>query len=585
MKKLINIKIDNINVETREGESILEAAKSVGIKIPSLCYLNMKEIGYKNNCSSCRICIVEVKGRKNLAPACSTPVTDGMEVTTNSLRVIKERKTILELMLSDHPADCLICEKNGKCDLQKLAIEFGIREIRFKGKKTDNRVEFSPSIIRDANKCILCKRCETMCRDIQTCNVLSSIQRGFNASMATAFEQNLDTTICTNCGQCVAVCPVGALHETDYTKQLFDDLSKKDNYVIIQVAPAIRVSIGEEFGFAPGEDVTGKLVTALKMVGFTYVFDTNFAADLTIVEEASELKERLEKYLNGEPTRLPLITSCCPSWVKFAEHHFHNFLGNLSTAKSPQQMFGALAKNIWAKEMNISKDKIVCVSAMPCLAKKYEASRHKFKDGGRPDVDYSISTRQLASLLKQANIDLKNLPETKFDSPLGYSTGAADIFGKSGGVIEAATRTLSELITGEELEKVDFEQFRGIDGIRIAEVNIKDTKLRIGVVNGLGSARELLNKIEKGEENLHAIEIMACKGGCVGGGGQPFHYGNFDIVKDRIKGLEKIDSEKIIRKSHDNPYIIELYKKYFNKPLSHEAHQLLHTYYSPKKHI
>lgn len=585
MKKLINIKIDGIDVETRAGQTILEAAKSVGIKIPSLCHLHIKEIGYKNNCSSCRICVVEVKGRKNLAAACSTPVAEGMEITTNSLRVIKERKTILELMLSDHPSDCLLCEKNGKCDLQRLAIEFGIREIRFKGKKTNNRVEYSPSIIRDADKCILCKRCETMCREIQTCSVLSSINRGFNASMATAFEQNLETTICTNCGQCVAVCPVGALHETDYTKQLFDDLSNKEKKVIVQVAPAVRVAIGEEFGFAPGEDLTGKLVTALKMVGFSHVFDTNFAADLTIMEEGSEFKERLEKYLAGEPVKLPLITSCCPAWVKFAEHHFHNFLGNLSTAKSPQQMFGAVAKNIWAKENGISKEKIICVSIMPCLAKKYEASRHKFKDGGIPDVDYSISTRQIASLLKQANIDLRTLPESKFDNPLGYSTGAADIFGKTGGVIEAATRTLYELVTGEELEKVDFEQFRGIEGIRIAEIHVNGIKLRIGVVNGLGAARELLNKIEKGEETLHAIEVMACKGGCVGGGGQPFHYGNFEIVKERIKGLEKIDSGKIIRKSHDNPYIVELYKKYLKEPLSHEAHQLLHTYYSPKKRI
>ena len=585
MKKLINIKIDGIDVETRAGQTILEAAKSVGIKIPSLCHLHIKEIGYKNNCSSCRICVVEVKGRKNLAAACSTPVAEGMEITTNSLRVIKERKTILELMLSDHPSDCLLCEKSGKCDLQRLAIEFGIREIRFKGKKTNNRVEYSPSIIRDADKCILCKRCETMCREIQTYSVLSSINRGFNASMATAFEQNLETTICTNCGQCVAVCPVGALHETDYTKQLFDDLSNKEKKVIVQVAPAVRVAIGEEFGFAPGEDLTGKLVTALKMVGFSHVFDTNFAADLTIMEEGSEFKERLEKYLAGEPVKLPLITSCCPAWVKFAEHHFHNFLGNLSTAKSPQQMFGAVAKNIWAKENGISKEKIICVSIMPCLAKKYEASRHKFKDGGIPDVDYSISTRQIASLLKQANIDLRTLPESKFDNPLGYSTGAADIFGKTGGVIEAATRTLYELVTGEELEKVDFEQFRGIEGIRIAEIPANGIKLRIGVVNGLGAARELLNKIEKGEETLHAIEVMACKGGCVGGGGQPFHYGNFEIVKERIKGLEKIDSGKIIRKSHDNPYIIELYKKYLKEPLSHEAHQLLHTYYSPKKRI
>lgn len=583
--KLIKINIDGIEIETKNGQTILEAAKSVGINIPSLCYLQMNEIGYKNNCSSCRICVVEVEGRKNLAPACSTPVFEGMKVTTNSLRVMKERKTILELMLSDHPSDCLLCVKNGKCELQNLAAQFGIREIRFKGKKTNYRSEFSPSIIRDPDKCILCKRCETMCRDIQTCSVLSSVQRGFNATMATAFEQNLETTICTYCGQCVAVCPVGALYETDYTKQLMNDLSSKDKNVIVQVAPAVRVAIGEEFGFNPGEDLTGKLVTALKMVGFSHVFDTNFAADLTIMEEASELKERLNKFLAGEPVNLPIITSCCPAWVKFAEHHFHQFLGHLSTAKSPQQMFGAVAKNIWTKEANVNRDNVVCVSIMPCLAKKYEASRDEFKAGGEPDVDYSISTRQLARLLKQANIDLKTLPESKFDNPLGYSTGAADIFGKTGGVIEAATRTLYEWVTGDELEKVDFEQFRGIEGIRIAEIPVGDVKLRIGVVNGLGAARELLNKIHRGEETLHAVEIMACKGGCVGGGGQPFHHGDFNIVKERIKGIEKIDSGKIIRKSHENPHIIELYKKYLGEPLSHEAHQLLHTYYTPKKDI
>ncbi|MGL5057574.1 MAG: NADH-dependent [FeFe] hydrogenase, group A6, partial [Fusobacteriaceae bacterium] len=518
-----------------------------------------------------------------LAPACATPVHEGMVVRTNTMRVMDRRKTVLELLLSDHPKDCLICSKNGECELQKLAMEFGIMEIRYKGKESSHKQEISSSIIRDPNKCIMCRRCETMCNKIQTCGILSGIGRGFEAVVSTAFNKNLGETDCTYCGQCVAVCPVGALHENDHTWKLVQDLANSEKKVIVQVAPAVRVAIGEEFGL-PGQDVTKKMVTALRKLGFDAVFDTNFAADLTIMEEAAEFKDRLMRHLDGDKTvKLPILTSCCPAWVKFIESNYPEMLDIPSTAKSPQQIFGAVAKHIWAKEEGIDRKNLICVSVMPCLAKKYEASRPEFTKDGIPDVDYSISTRELAKLLKQANIDLATVEKGEFDSPLGYSTGAADIFGRTGGVIEAATRTVFEWITGETLIKVDFEMLRGLEAVRVAEVPIGNLNLRIGIAHGLGAARELLNKVRDGEINLHAIEIMACKGGCIGGGGQPYHHGNFNVIKKRYEVLQGIDDKKELRKSHENPYVIELYKKYFKEPLSHEAHELLHTNYYSKK--
>ena len=576
--------IDGKEVETIKGTTILDAAKMIGIKIPSLCFMEIPEMGFKNNCASCRICVVEVVGRKNLVPACATPVTPGMVVNTNTMEVLEKRRNVLELMLSNHPTDCLICAKNGNCDLQTLAREFGIRDIRFKGKIFEYRREVSPSIVRDLDKCIMCRRCETMCNKVQTCEVLSGINRGFKSIVSTVFEKDLDKTNCTFCGQCVAVCPVGALYEKDYTWQLVKDIANPKKRVVVQVAPAVRVAIGEEFGLPPGTDVTGELVTALKKLGFDEVFDTNFAADLTIMEEAAEFKNRLERHLNGdESVKLPILTSCCPAWVNFIEHHFQDMLDVPSTAKSPQQMFGAVAKNIWGAARGINREDLICVSIMPCLAKKFESGRSEFSENGNPDVDYSISTRELAHLLKQSNIDLRTLTKSQFDNPLGYSTGAADIFGRTGGVIEAATRTLYEWITGEELEKVDFYQLRGLDGVRIAEIKVKDLNLRIGIANGLGSARELLNKVRNGEEQFHAIEIMACRGGCIGGGGQPYHHGDFSVIERRYEALQNIDSMKLIRKSNHNPYVQSLYEKYFTEPLSTESHRLLHTTYYPKK--
>ncbi len=582
--EMVKLTIDGIQTEAPKGATILSAAKTLGIEVPSLCHLQIGAADYKNDCASCRICVVEVEGRRNLAPSCATPVYEGMNVTTNSMRVMHARKTVLELMLSDHPKDCLACSKNGECELQDLAIQFGVREVRFAGKESTYRQDISPSIIRDIDKCIMCRRCETMCNEVQTCGVLSGVNRGFEAVVAPAFEQDLSDSTCTYCGQCVAVCPVGALHEADYTWDVVRAISNPSKKVIVQIAPAVRVALGEEFGLEPGTDVTGKMVTALRKLGFDKVFDTNWAADLTIMEEGTEFKERLEKFLAGDKdVKLPLLTSCCPAWVKFFEHNYPDMLDVPSTAKSPQQMFGAVAKEIWAPEEGIKREDLVVVSVMPCLAKKYEVSREEFSKDGNPDVDISISTRELAKLLKQANIDLSKLTDGEFDNPLGASTGAADIFGRTGGVIEAATRTLYEVITGETLEAVEFEALRGWEGFRAANVKVGDLELRIGIAHGLGEARKMLDKIRAGEENFHAIEIMACKGGCIGGGGQPFHHGNESILKKRTEGINAIDAGKEMRKSHDNPFIKEIYEKHLGEPLSHKAHHLLHTKYFARK--
>ena len=585
-KKMVNVIIDDKHVQVPAGTTIHMAAKEVGINIPTLCYLNLKDFGCVNKVASCRVCVVEVEGKGNLAPACSTPVFEGMKVCTNSIRVLNSRKTVLELMLSDHPKDCLTCQKSGECELQNLAISFGIREIKYKGKESTYRKDATKSIIRDRDKCIMCRRCETMCNEVQTVGVLSAIDRGFNAVVSTALEMDLKDSVCTFCGQCVAVCPTGALVERDATWDVLAALANPKKTVIVQTAPAVRTALGEEFGYPAGTGVTGKLAAALRKLGFSKVFDTDFAADLTIMEEASELLDRLTRYKAGDKTvKLPLLTSCCPAWVNFFEHNFPDLLDIPSSAKSPMQMFSAVAKNIYTKELGIDRKDLVVVSVMPCLAKKYEADREEFSKDGNYDTDIVITTRELARLIKYANINFHSLEDEDFDKPLGESTGAGVIFGRTGGVIEAALRTAADWYTGESLEKIDYKEVRGLEGVRSADVKVGDLDLKIGIAHGLGEARKLLNEIRAGKSQYHAIEIMACKGGCIGGGGQPYHHGDTEILKKRISVINSEDTSKTLRKSHENPYIKRLYEAYFDKPMSHNAHELLHTRYFEKNKI
>ena len=585
-KKMVNVIIDDKHVQVPAGTTIHMAAKEVGINIPTLCYLNLKDFGCVNKVASCRVCVVEVEGKGNLAPACSTPVFEGMKVCTNSIRVLNSRKTVLELMLSDHPKDCLTCQKSGECELQNLAISFGIREIKYKGKESTYRKDATKSIIRDRDKCIMCRRCETMCNEVQTVGVLSAIDRGFNAVVSTALEMDLKDSVCTFCGQCVAVCPTGALVERDATWDVLAALANPKKTVIVQTAPAVRTALGEEFGYPAGTGVTGKLAAALRKLGFSKVFDTDFAADLTIMEEASELLDRLTRYKAGDKTvKLPLLTSCCPAWVNFFEHNFPDLLDIPSSAKSPMQMFSAVAKNIYTKELGIDRKDLVVVSVMPCLAKKYEADREEFSKDGNYDTDIVITTRELARLIKYANINFHALEDEDFDKPLGESTGAGVIFGRTGGVIEAALRTAADWYTGESLEKIDYKEVRGLEGVRSADVKVGDLDLKIGIAHGLGEARKLLNEIRAGKSHYHAIEIMACKGGCIGGGGQPYHHGDTEILKKRISVINSEDTSKTLRKSHENPYIKRLYEAYFDKPMSHNAHELLHTRYFEKSKI
>lgn len=581
----IKLTIDGKSVEVPKGTTIYKAAKSLGIDIPILCYMDLKGLNIENKPGGCRICVVEVEGRRNLASSCSTDVSEGMVVKTSSIRVLNARRTVMELILSDHPKDCLTCAKSGKCDLQTMAIKLGIRDIPGQefAEMSTYRLDTSPSIIREMDKCIMCRRCETMCNDFQTVGALSAVNRGFMSVVAPAFEMNLEHSPCTYCGQCVAVCPTGALTEVDHTRKVIAALSDPTKTVIVQTAPAVRAALGEEFGLEPGTLVTGKMVSALRTLGFDYVFDTDFAADLTIMEEGSELLGRLGKFLAGDKNvKLPILTSCCPAWVNFFEHNFPDMKDIPSTARSPQQMFGSIAKTYFADKIGVKRENLVVVSIMPCLAKKYECQRDEFSVDGNPDVDYSISTRELGFLVNQANIQFNDLPEQDFDKPMGESTGAAVIFGTTGGVIEAATRTAYELHTGKSLTKVDFQELRGLEGIRHATIDFGGFPLKIGIAHGLGNARKLLDDIKAGKSEFHAIEIMACPGGCIGGGGQPLHHGDSKILKARAKAIYAEDAGKSIRKSHENPYIIKLYEEFLGKPLSEKAHHLLHTHYFDK---
>ncbi|OJV63199.1 MAG: NADH:ubiquinone oxidoreductase [Clostridiales bacterium 38-18] len=579
--KMINIKINDMPLQVMEGTTILEASKQVGLKIPTLCHMNLKDFGIVNQSASCRVCMVEVEGRPALAPSCSELCTEGMVIRTDNLRAISARRTAVELLLSNHPFDCLLCPKNLECDLQALAQDLGIRDIRYAGEKMNYQKDTSSyALVKDPNKCVMCRRCETMCNTVQTCGILSAVNRGFDVFVGPAFNLDMVDTSCTFCGQCVAVCPTAALTEVNNTDAVWEALNNPKKHVVVQVAPAVRVAIGELFNMDAGTITTGKLVSSLRSLHFDAIFDTDFGADLTIMEEASELIHRIQ---NGGT--LPMLTSCCPAWVKFFEHQFPDMLDIPSTCKSPQIMMGAVIKTYYAEKMNLKPEDIVVVSVMPCLAKKAEAARPELTKDNNNNVDLVLTTRELGLMLKEAGINFAGLPDSDFDHLLGESTGASVIFGTTGGVIEAAVRTAYDWITGETLEKVDFQQLRGLEGIRSATVKVGDLNLRIGIAHGLGNARKLLEDIKAGISQFDAIEIMACPGGCIGGGGQPYHHGDMEIIKKRQAAIYAEDRGKVLRKSHDNPYIKQLYEEFLGTPNSHKAHDLLHTHYIPKEKI
>jgi len=579
---MITVNINGRDVSVEDNSTVLEAAKKLGIEIPTLCHMKLDCFDKEHRVGSCRVCVVEVEGRPNLAPSCCTPVMEGMKIKTNSMRAINGRRTMLDLILSDHPKDCLVCEKNQECELQTLAMKMGLHQITYEGEMSHKPIDLAnQSIVRDADKCIMCRRCETACNDIQTVGVLSAEGRGFGAVVTPTLGKPLAETHCTFCGQCVSVCPTGALTEMSNIRDVWKALNDPTKTVVVQTAPAVRVAIGEEFGAEPGTISTGKMAAALRNLGFDKVFDTDWAADLTIMEETTELIERVTKNEN-----LPILTSCCPGWVKFFEHQFPDLLHIPSTAKSPQQMFGAIAKSFYAEKIGVKPEDMVVVSIMPCLAKKYEANREEFRRNGVKDVDLVLSTRELAKMLKEAGCCWKSLEDSDFDNPLGESTGAAIIFGASGGVLEAALRTAADWISGQDLKEIDYKAVRGMMGIREATVNVPNLgDVRVAVASSLGNARKLLEKIRKGEANYHAIEIMACPGGCLNGGGQPYTHGDTDILKKRQEAIYREDLGKPIRKSHENPAIKAIYKDFLDKPGSHKAHELLHTKYVERKKV
>ena len=569
----VNIKINGKEISCPADYTILEAARLANIDIPTLCYL--KDV---SQTGSCRMCVVEVKGARALAAACVYPVNEGMEVFTNTAKVRAARKSTLELLLSNHDRKCLTCVRNKNCELQSLSEELGVTEIPFDGERIPYEIQdSSPSIVRDNNKCVLCRRCVSACKDIQTVSVIDAQERGFATTIGCAFEESLDNVACVNCGQCIVSCPVGALTEKDNTKEVWDAINDPETVVVVQTAPAVRAALGEEFGMAIGTPVTGKMAAALRRVGFDRVFDTDTGADLTILEEGTEFINRLK---NGG--KLPLITSCSPGWVKFCEHNFPDFLDNLSSCKSPHQMFGAVVKSFYAEKNGLDPKKIFNVSVMPCVAKKFESARPEMENEGLRDIDAVISTRELAKMIKESGIDFVNLPDEKFDAPFEEASGAGVIFGCTGGVMEAALRTVSEVLEGKSFDNVEYHAVRGTEGIKEATLNIAGTDVKIAVVSGLGNARKLLDAIRAGEADYHFIEIMACPGGCVNGGGQPIVpskvRAKIDIKTERAKALYSEDERATIRKSHENPDITLLYKEFFGEPGSHKAHELLHTH-------
>lgn len=571
---MVNLKINGIDVSAPEGSTVLEAARQAGIDIPTLCYL--KDV---SQTGSCRMCVVEIKGARALQAACVYPVSEGIEVLTHSARVKRARKTTLELILSNHERKCLTCTRNQNCELQALCDELGVSDIAYEGVRNEYKIDdLSPSIVRDNNKCVLCRRCVSACKDVQTVAVIDTMERGFATKVGCAFDAPLAETACVNCGQCIAACPVGALYEKDGTAAVWEAIEDEDKYVVVQTAPAVRAALGEEFGLPMGTPVTGKMAAALKRMGFDKVFDTDTGADVTIMEEGTELLERLQ---NGG--KLPLITSCSPGWIKFCEHNFPDFLDNLSSCKSPHQMFGALLKTYYAKKEGIDPKKMFVVSVMPCTAKKFESARDEMEHGGLHDVDAVITTRELAKMIKESGIQFTRLADEDFDNPFSEASGAGVIFGATGGVTEAALRTVYEIVEKKPLDKVEFEAIRGTDGIKEATVTLGGKDVRVAIAHGLGNARALLEAIRNGEKSYEFVEIMACPGGCVTGGGQPIchskTYMDVDVKAERAKALYSEDARLSIRKSHENPDIKKLYEEFLEKPGSHIAHELLHTHY------
>ncbi len=582
---MINLTINDRRVTADEGMTIMEAAKANNISIPNLCYLEGK-----HKFGSCRICVVEVEGAKTLQASCMTKAAEGMVVNTNSAKVRKMRKVLYELILSEHSKDCLTCKRNQSCSLQELGRTLGIEETRFEGEQPLRVIDSSVAIIRDTSKCVLCRRCVTACNEIQGVGVLNAQNRGFKTVISPAMDLPIGEVNCVACGQCTVVCPVGALKETDGIQSVWNALYDNNKRVVVQVAPAVRVALGEEFGYEIGTQVTGKMAAALHALGFDDVFDTNFTADLTIMEEGTELLHRLEDALSGKGATLPMITSCSPGWIKYVEHTYPEQLDHLSTCKSPHTMLGALVKSFYAEKIQADPKDIFVVSVMPCTAKKLEITRSEMRNNGQYNVDAVITTRELASMIKEAGINFRTQPDEEFDNPLGMSTGAADIFGLTGGVMEAALRTVYELVTGRELpfDKLHVAPLVGLDRVKTAQIKIEDTTkefkhlegvtLNVAVTSGLKGANQLMEQVEKGEAPYHFIEIMGCPGGCITGGGQP-RSDDPEVGMKRLRGLYSEDEGKTLRKSHENPYIDAIYKEFLEYPNSHVSHELLHTHY------
>ena len=577
-KKMINLTIDNQKIKVPEGTTILEAAKQAGIDIPTLCFL--KEI---NEVGDCRMCIVEVEGRRGFATSCIQTVEEGMVVHTHTQNVLEARHVILDLIISNHAKDCLTCTRSGNCELQMLATKFNVLSVEFPGEMTKHKVDdLSPSIVRDFNKCILCRRCVAACKNVQHIGAIDVINRGFESCISTVGDCSLNNVNCTFCGQCIEACPTGALHEKESINDVWAKLKDPDTYVVVQTAPAVRVALGEEFQMPIGTNVAGKMVTALKRLGFDKVFDTNTGADFTIMEEANEFVKRFKKNDN-----LPMMTSCCPAWVKYIESYEPDLLPHLSSCKSPHQMFGALIKSYYANKMGINPEKIYTVSVMPCIAKKFERQRPEMQNDGLYDVDNVITTRELSRMIKQANIEFEKLEDSEFDAPMGEATGAGAIFGTTGGVMEAALRTAQDTLTGKSLDKIEFEQVRGGKGIKKATIEIAGKPIKVVAASGLSNARKILDEIKSGKADYQFVEIMACPGGCIMGGGQPIKTSKtrseVDVRKLRADSIYSIDEKSTIRKSHENPVLKKIYEEYLEEPGSYRAEKLLHTNYRKRE--